>query len=97
MPKSVLAVLAVLVLAGAIGIAMAVLVGFEEPPTLLYTLSALCILAPPIALLVHFWLTKALSREEKQFWLKGLFSRKALQVASAYLAKLQGSSAGSSA
>ena len=91
--RKVLPLLVALFVVGLLGVTLAVLIGFEEPPRLLFTVSALCVLAPPIVLLVHLWLTKALSREEKQFWLKGLFSRRALQVASAYLSRLREASA----
>ena len=89
MGKHTLSLFAALMVLGLLGATIMVFVGFEEPPALLFGLSAICILAPPIALLAHLCLTKGLSRAEKQFWLRGLFSRKALHVASAYLTRLQ--------
>ena len=87
--RKVLPLLVALFVVGLLGVTLAVLIGFEEPPRLLFALSTLCVLAPALILLLHLSMTKELSRAEKTFWLRGLFSRKALQFASAYLAKLQ--------
>jgi len=72
---------------GLVGVALAMLLGFEEAPDGLFLVSALCVFAAPIGLLLHLWFTKAMSRREKQSWLKAFVSRRALHAAADYVAR----------
>ena len=74
---------------GMVGVALAVLIGFEEAPRDLFLLSALCVFAAPAVLLSHLWLTKTITPAEKRAWLRALTGRRALHAASAYIAKQQ--------
>lgn len=74
---------------GMIGVVIALVLGFEEPPEGLLLLSALCVFAAPAVLLTHLWLTKTIPPAEKRAWLRALTGRRALHAASAYIAKQQ--------
>lgn len=84
---------AAITLLGMIGVAIAVLLGFEEAPSGLFLISALCVFAAPAVLLSHLWLTKTMTSAEKHTWLRALTGRRALQAASAYIAKQEGTHA----
>lgn len=74
---------------GMIGVVIALVLGFEEPPNGLLMVSALCVFAAPAVLLSHLWLTKTITPAEKRAWLRALTGRRALHAASAYIAKQQ--------
>ena len=80
---------------GMIGVALAVVLGFEEAPDGLFLISALCLFAAPIVLFLHLWLTKTMSRLEKRSWLKAFASRRALQAAADYVARQEQTSTAS--
>ena len=73
---------------GMLGLAIAVILGFEEAPAGLFLLSALMFLAGPVFLLGDFVVTKSLSKDEKRVWMRRFLSRRPLQAASAYLAHI---------
>ena len=72
---------------GMIGVALAVMLGFEEAPRGLFLVSALFVFAAPAVLLSHLWLTKTISAAEKRAWVRALTGRRALHAVSAYIAK----------
>ena len=74
---------------GMIGVVIALVLGFEEPPEGLFLVSALCVFAAPAVMLSHLWLTKTITPAEKRAWLRALTGRRALHAASAYIAKQQ--------
>lgn len=70
---------------GLLGIFAVVLIGFEEPYHTLLVASSLLLAAVPIAILVHLWRTKRLTRIQKALWLRELTGRNAARAFSAYL------------
>jgi Fe2+ transport system protein B len=78
---------AVVSAAGLAGLAFAVLAGFEEPDTALLLASGALMLAAPVAVVVHLMLTKTLTREERQIWIRELSGRRAPRALATYLAR----------
>lgn len=75
----------VLSVAGMTGLAMTVLIGFEEPNNTLLLFSTILALAAPAAMLVHLSATKGLTRQEKRIWIQELTGPRAPWVFSEYL------------
>ncbi len=70
---------------GFVGLMLAVLAGFEEPPAALVWLSGVLLLAAPASVVSHLWLTRRLSRDEKRVWARALAGPHAPQAFSLYL------------
>lgn len=75
----------VLSVVGMTGLAMTVLIGFEEPNNTLLLFSTILALAAPAAMLVHLSVTKELTRQEKRIWIQELTGPRAPWVFSEYL------------
>jgi hypothetical protein len=72
---------------GLLGIFLVVLVGFEEPDHTLLLGSCMLLAAVPIAVLVHLWRTKQLTRAQKRLWLRELTGRNAARAFSEYVSR----------
>ena len=83
MRGAVLVLLGLVTLAGMMGAALAVMLGFEEAPEGLLLLSALGALALPAVLLADLTLRRSSGR--KRVLLRALLSRRAPRALSAYL------------
>lgn len=70
---------------GMAGLAVMVIVGFEEPNNTLLLFSSVLIFAAPIAILAHLSVTKELTRQEKRIWIRELTGPRAPWVFTAYL------------
>ena len=70
---------------GMVGLAVAAVVGFEEPNETLLLVSFVLMLAAPVAMLVHLTVTKELTWQEKRIWIRQLASHRGARVFSAYL------------
>jgi hypothetical protein len=78
-------VLAVLTLAGIAGLVMALAISFEEANTPMVILSGAMILSAPATALLHVCVTRGLTRNEKQFWLKEFRGPEVWSTLSEYL------------
>lgn len=72
--------------AGMIGVALAVILGFEEADRSLLIASALCMFAAPVAVSLHFAFSKQLTPAQRRAWLRAFTGRHGLEAVSAYLA-----------
>ncbi len=70
---------------GIAGLAVAGMVGFEEPNSTLLLVSSLLILAAPLAMIVHLSVTRELTRQEKRTWIHALAGHRGPWVFSEYL------------
>jgi hypothetical protein len=77
--------LAVLTVAGIVGLVVTLMLGFEEPHTPILWVSGAMMLAAPIAALVHLGVTRGLTHDEKLIWLKEFRGSEVLSALSEYL------------
>jgi hypothetical protein len=78
-------IISVLTAAGIVGLVMAAMLAFEEPPMPMLLVSGAMALATPIAVLVHLSVTRSLTHEEKRIWAKELGSAQIWSALSEYL------------
>ena len=76
---------AVLSMIGMVGLVVTTMLGFEEPNALMFWGSAAMALAAPIWIVVHLSVTRALTHDEKQIWLKEFGSAQVWSALSEYL------------
>lgn len=72
-------------LLGLVGIALAVLLPFEEPSHVLLLLSTALLFTPVVAVFAHVKLTGALTTEQRKVWLHRLAGRRAPWALAEYL------------
>jgi hypothetical protein len=94
--QAVLAALPILFILGFAGIVVTVATGFEEPNAALLLFSALALLAPLVATLVHLLSNKELTPAGKRAWLRQLVGKHAAQAWSSYLTTASGTRSGPS-
>lgn len=83
--NTLLAVCTILSLFGMAGLVLTAALGFEEPNRALLLFSSLLSLAAPVTVLMHLFVTRELSRHEKQIWVRQLTGRRAPWAFSEYL------------
>jgi Mn2+/Fe2+ NRAMP family transporter len=71
---------------GMVGLAVTVMLGFEEPNNTLFLSSSVLMFAAPVAMLTHLIFTRELTLGEKRIWIRQLAGRHAARAFSAYLA-----------
>ena len=75
----------VLSVLGMAGLGTTVLIGFEEPNSMMFWFSSLLLLAAPIALAAHVLMSRELTPEARRTWIRELTSARAGRALSAYL------------
>src|SRR5688572_32063362 len=80
-----LRVLPAVALFGMVVLALTLVLGFEQPNTALFLLSALLVLAAPSGVLLHLAFNAGLTREEKRTWARALASVHSARALTAYV------------
>jgi hypothetical protein len=73
------------VILGFAGLTLTVVLGFEEPNSVLLLLSSCLLLVPPAAAFAHLYLTRALTPQQRRIWFEQLTGRRALWAMGEYL------------
>jgi hypothetical protein len=71
-------------LCGVAGLAVNLILSFEEPHPGLLTACAILLLAAPLAMVTHFIVTPELTPTEKRLWVRALRGRRSVRVIAAY-------------
>jgi len=82
--RGIIGILAVLTVIGIVGFMVTMVLGFEEPHTLMLLVAGAMTLAAPITVLVHLRVTRTLTPEEKRIWLKEFRSAEVWSALSEY-------------
>ena len=70
---------------GMVGLAVTVMLGFEEPSNTLFLFSFVLMFAAPVAILVHLIVTSELTLREKRIWIGQLAGPRMARAFSTYL------------
>ena len=85
MGTKTLAAFGVISVAGMIGLALAVILGFEKADTSLLVISAIAMFVAPVGVVLHFLFTKELTPGDRRLWLRAFTGRRGLDALSVYL------------
>ena len=78
-------ILAVLTVAGIVGLVVTLILGFEEPHTPMLLVSGAMMIAASVTVLMHLGVTRGLTHNEKLIWLKEFGSTELWSALSEYL------------